>query len=140
MRFRNLRVTPEAPVEQWTSEGVLTAIERGSLSDWRRITAAVRRSPAGTAAQSLAEALEIAESTGVASAMRRVLEDAKLSESDRVSRRIRDLVRRSGLSQAEFATRLHTSQSRLSTYMSGSVTPSAVIMARIERITESSRQ
>ena len=139
MRFRNLRVTPEAPVEQWTSEGILTAIERGSLSDWRRVAAAVRRIPEGAVAQSLAEALEITESTGVASAMGRILEDAKLTESDRVSRRIRELVRRSGLSQTEFATHLHTSQSRLSTYMSGSVTPSAVIMARIERIAQSSR-
>jgi len=39
LRFRNLDVSPEEPVEDWPFEGVVTAIERGALpigSDWRR--------------------------------------------------------------------------------------------------------
>lgn len=47
---------------------------------------------------------------------------------------IRDLVARSGLSQQDFALRLGTSRPRLSTYMTGKVTPSASLMVRMRRI------
>jgi transcriptional regulator with XRE-family HTH domain len=53
-----------------------------------------------------------------------------------VAAEIRDLVARSGLPRQDFALRLGTSRPRLSTYMSGKVTPSAAMMPRIRRATE----
>lgn len=47
LKFRNLAVTPEDPVEKWGVEGLLTAIDRGSLRHWRRIIDAVRADPNG---------------------------------------------------------------------------------------------
>ncbi|MGF1647054.1 MAG: helix-turn-helix domain-containing protein [Kineosporiaceae bacterium] len=40
---------------------------------------------------------------------------------------------RSGLTSTEFASRIGTSRSRLSTYASGRVVPSAALMVRIRR-------
>ena len=61
-------------------------------------------------------------------------QDAADAERQEVANEIRDLVARSGLSRQDFAFRLGTSRPRLSTYMSGKVTPSASLMLRIRRI------
>ncbi|UMG91580.1 helix-turn-helix transcriptional regulator [Nocardioides sp. TF02-7] len=50
-----------------------------------------------------------------------------------VAREIRRLVAVSGLSQRDFASHIGTSASRLSTYVTGRVTPSATMMMRIQR-------
>ena len=138
--FRNLTVSPDQPVEQWTTEGVLSALERGSLGDWRRLARAIRAEPHGVVADDLMEAIEVTESRGVAVAMLQVVRDARMSEAERIARRVRGCIRRSGLTQAAFAARIGTSQSRLSTYARGTVTPSAVVMARIERAATPSDQ
>ncbi len=65
---------------------------------------------------------------------RRARQDAADAERDEVAGEIRDLVGRSGLSQQDFALRLGTSRPRLSTYMSGKVTPSASLMLRMRRV------
>lgn len=44
LAFRNVNVSPEDSVEIWSTEAVLTALERGGLGHWRRLTAA----PLGT--------------------------------------------------------------------------------------------
>ncbi|NHA01305.1 helix-turn-helix transcriptional regulator [Nocardioides sp. W3-2-3] len=54
-------------------------------------------------------------------------------ERDQVAREIRHLVAVSGASQREFASRIGTSPSRLSTYVRGTVTPSAAMLLRIQR-------
>jgi transcriptional regulator with XRE-family HTH domain len=46
------------------------------------------------------------------------------------------LVRRSGLTRTEFASQIGTSPSRLSTYATGKVTPSAILMLRMARVAE----
>jgi DNA-binding transcriptional regulator YiaG len=140
VEFRNLAVAPEQPVEEWTTEGVLSVLERGSLKDWRRLAETVRAAPHGAAAEELLEAIEIAESRGIAAAMCQVLNDARLTEAQRVARRVRSSIRRSGMTQAAFAAKIGTSQSRLSTYAAGKVTPSAVVMALIERAGSSPMQ
>jgi transcriptional regulator with XRE-family HTH domain len=58
------------------------------------------------------------------------------SERADVAAEVRDLVGRSGLSKQDFAGRTGTSRSRLSTYMSGKVTPSAALMVRMRRVTQ----
>jgi DNA-binding transcriptional regulator YiaG len=56
------------------------------------------------------------------------------SERDEVAAEIRGLVRISGLSKQDFAQRTGTSRTRLSTYMSGKVTPSAALVVRMRRV------
>lgn len=131
LKFRNLDVSPVDPVSEWGVEGILAAIDRGGLEDWHRLARAVRQEPWGTVSADLEQAIELAEDTGVASALRASLEHTRMSESERLAERIREYVRRSGLSQAEFARRVGTSPSRMSTYSSGKVVPSGVLLERM---------
>lgn len=138
LRFRNLLVTPEDPVAEWGVEGLLAAVDRGSLPDWRRIAAAVDREPWGPLTIQLLQALDLAEDRGVAATLRRAIararEEAEQSARDEVSRRLCSFVERSGLTAADFAALLGTSPSRLSTYLSGKVVPSAALLVRAERV------
>lgn len=74
LKFRNLIVTPDDPVETWGVEGITTAIDRGSLMHWKRIIAAVSANPHGEVAKDLAQAVELAEDVGVVARMRRLLD------------------------------------------------------------------
>jgi len=56
------------------------------------------------------------------------------SERADVASEVQGLVARSGLSKQDFAERIGTSRSRLSTYMSGKVVPSATLMVRMRRV------
>jgi ribosome-binding protein aMBF1 (putative translation factor) len=67
-------------------------------------------------------------------ALSRARQQAEANERAAVAAEIRDAVEQSGLSQADFASRIGTSASRLSTYASGKVTPSATLMLRIRRV------
>ena len=69
-------------------------------------------------------------------ALSRARERAEAGERAAVAADIRQAVERSGLSRAEFASRIGTSPSRLSTYASGKVTPSATLMLRIRRVAD----
>jgi len=66
LRFRHLDVDPSAPVSTWPMEAVLTAVERGSLRDWRRLVKAVRADPWGPLARRLEDALSMAQPYGTA--------------------------------------------------------------------------
>lgn len=135
LKFRNINASVDDPVETWPFEGILTAVERGTLPDWRRMAAAIRADPWGLVAQQVLEALEVSRPYGTTGLFTTVIErarqDAADSERDEVAAEIRDLVALSGLSQQDFALRLGTSRPRLSTYMSGKVTPSAALMLRM---------
>lgn len=133
LRFRHLAVSPDDPVDRWGVEGIATAIDRGSLQHWCRIAGAVRRDPHGSVAADLIEALEIAGSPGVTATLRRVLARACGGEGHEVAQRVRAAIRRSELTAGDFATAVGTSASRLSTYATGAVTPSAALLQRIER-------
>ena len=61
MTFRNLEITPDAPVSRWGFEGVLTAFERGDLPDWRRVFAAYRDDATGEVRAFVNEALDALE-------------------------------------------------------------------------------
>ena len=111
LRFRNITTAPDDPVDQWGVEGILAAVDRGSLPHWRRIADAVRQRVLAHARQS-AEAAARAE----------------------VRRRLQVLDDRSGLTAAQFAQRLGTSASRMSTYLSGKVIPSAAVLVRSETV------
>jgi ribosome-binding protein aMBF1 (putative translation factor) len=117
---------------------VATALERGDLADWHRIAAEVRADPWGRTARQVEEVLSYSRPYGVAEVMETVLararERTEADERAAVAAEITEAVKRSGLSRAEFASRIGTSPSRLSTYTSGKVTPSASLLLRIRRV------
>jgi hypothetical protein len=137
LAFRNIDASPTDPVESWPYEGLVAAIERGSLSDWRRIAAAVRHAPWGVVARGLEEYATYGEETDVAEllveAVRRARAAAEGADKADVTARVRAAVERSGLPARRFAAEVGTSASRLSTYCTGSVQPSAAMLTRIER-------
>jgi DNA-binding transcriptional regulator YiaG len=140
LAFRNLAITPEAPVSQWPAEAVLTALERGDLADWHRLVVEIDANPWGKTARQVEEVFSHSRPYGIADAMELVLSRARdrveSSERVAVAAEIAEAVRRAGLSRTEFAAQLGTSASRLSTYLSGKVVPSATLMVRIRRVAE----
>ena len=45
LKFRNLTASADDPVETWPFEGILAAVERGTLPDWRRLAKVVQADP-----------------------------------------------------------------------------------------------
>ena len=76
VRFRNVDADPSQPVEAWPAEAILTAFERGGLSEWRRIAEAIRDDPWGGVAEQVAEAVAHARPYGVAEVMEDVIAGA----------------------------------------------------------------
>ncbi|MGH3981666.1 MAG: helix-turn-helix domain-containing protein [Pseudonocardiaceae bacterium] len=136
--FRNIDASPEDPVEVWPSEAVLTALERGGLGHWRRLTTAIDEDPWGPVARRVEEALEVSRPYGVGVLMAEVLAAARRraerAERAAVAAEISRLQAASGMTRAEFASAIGTSVSRLSTYLSGKVTPSAALLVRMRRV------
>ena len=73
LAFRNLTIAPDAPVSQWPTEAVQTALERGDLADWHRITTEIQADPWGKTARQVEEVLSHSRPYGVAEAMETVL-------------------------------------------------------------------
>jgi DNA-binding transcriptional regulator YiaG len=138
LKFRNITASPDDPVDTWPFEGILAAVERGTLPDWRRLAAVIRADPWGPVAQQVLEAIRLSRPYGTAELLEGVVDRARKqaadSERQDVASEIRNLVIRSGLAQQDFADRIGTSRSRLSTYMSGKVVPSAALMVRMRRV------
>jgi DNA-binding transcriptional regulator YiaG len=138
LKFRNLDASPEDPVETWPFEGILAAVERGTLPDWHRLATAINADPWGPVAQQVLEAVHLSHPYGTAELLEAVVAQARKlaidSERENVASEVRDLVARSGLSRQDFAGRIGTSRPRLSTYISGKVVPSATLMVRMRRV------
>lgn len=136
--FRNVNASVDDPVESWPVEALHTAMARGGLGVWRRIVAAIRRDPWGPVARSIERILMYDRPYGIAelmeSAIARARAAAEAAEREAVANEMRRLLRGSGMTQAEFASRIGTSRSRLSTYLSGKVTPSATLLLRARRV------
>jgi DNA-binding transcriptional regulator YiaG len=139
LKFRNVVTSPDDPVEAWPFEAILTAIERGTLPDWRRLARAIEADPWGPVARQVLDAVRLSRPYGTTELLEGVVQRARQRAADaeraEVAAEIRDLVRRSALSQQEFAERIGTSRSRLSTYMSGKIMPSAALMVRMRQVT-----
>lgn len=138
LKFRNIAASPDDPVETWPFEGILAAVERGTLPDWRRLVKAIQSDPWGPVARQVLEAIRLSRPYGTAELLEGAVGRARklVADSERrlVASEVRGLVERSGLSQRDFAERIGTSGSRLSTYLSGKVTPSAALMVRMRRV------
>ncbi|HET8566883.1 MAG TPA: helix-turn-helix transcriptional regulator [Solirubrobacterales bacterium] len=138
--FRNVDVSPEDPVEKWPLEAIQTALERGSLKHWRRLGAAIKVQPWGPVARDIEDVLAYSRPYGVAKVMERVIDEARHSaeaaERTMVASEVRRLVEQSGLSRNDFASRIGTSPSRLSTYATGKVVPSAAMLVRMHKVAD----
>lgn len=143
VEFRNVDASPEDDVRTWPYEALVTVMDRGLVSDWRPVFAELRRSPWGRVARRVEQYLSYREPDGVSTlfdlAIERARADADQADRSEVANRVRAAVSRSGLTNREFAKLVGTSASRLSTYLSGKVTPSAAMLVRIERATENPR-
>jgi DNA-binding transcriptional regulator YiaG len=138
--FRNVDVAPGTPVEAWPFEAVVAAIERGTITDWATLTRRIRPDPWGPVARQVEAYLGYERPWGVAPLLERAIrharDEAEAAERRAVAAEVRDLVERAGLSPTEFASRIGTSRSRLSTYRNGRVTPSAALLVRMRRLVD----
>lgn len=137
LMFRNLDVSPSDPVASWPYEGLVTAIERGSLSDWRRIAVAIAAAPWGAVARSVEDYSRYGDDAVIdllLARIERARNAARHREEQQVAQRVRQAIARSGLAARDFARECGTSAARLSTYCTGKVQPSAALLVRFERI------
>jgi len=107
--------------------------------DWRETMHVCR----DLADRMLERALTISRPYGLAGLMERAIqrsrERAYGEEREEIARQVRRHVDRSGLTRSEFAQRIGTSPSRLLTYLSGKVTPSAAMLLRMSRVNGAGR-
>lgn len=138
LAFRNVDVAPTDPVETWPLEAVAAALDRGGLTDWRRLVRAIRRDPWGRVARYVEEAVELSHPFGISEVMTDAIAAARAaaerSERDEVAATVRRLLDASGLTRSEFAAAVGTSPPRLSTYLSGKVAPSSTLLVRMDRV------
>ncbi len=136
VQFRNVDAQWTDPIETWPYEALVTTIERGLVSDWQPIFRDIEKNPWGRTARRLEKYLGYSEHAAevrlFGAALKRARELQWEKEKDEVAKRIRTAIERSGVSAAEFSQRVGTSPSRLSTYVSGQVVPSATMLVRIE--------
>lgn len=136
--FRNIDASPDDPVESWPFEGVLASLERGGLPQWRRLARAIADQPWGQVARYVEQAVAVSHPYGVSELMTDLIvearRDAEASERAEVAAQVREIIAAAGVTQSQFASDIGTSPSRLSTYASGSVTPSAALMVRMRRV------
>lgn len=136
--FRNVEVAAGTPVQHWPYEAIVTVVERGTVTDWALLTAAIREDPWGVVARQVESYLAYSRPWGVAPLLERAIltarEMAEQDERAAVAAEIRELLAVSGLTTGEFASRIGTSRSRLSTYLNGRVTPSAALLLRMRRL------
>ena len=136
--FRNVDVDPRTSVATWPYEAIVTIIERGSITDWVVLTRAIDEDPWGPVARQVEDYLSYEAPYGVGPLLTRAVERARrqAEESERaeVRQEIAELIARSGLTGAQLASRIGTSASRMSTYRSGRVVPSAAMLVRMRRV------
>ena len=128
------------PVEFWPTAAIRDAVESGDLEVWQRIVVALKRDPYGRTARQVEEVLGSASSHGITKALTEVLmrTRAQLEADERaeVARGIQVLIDRSGLTPREFASRIGASGEDLAAYLAGEVSPSAVQIVRMRRLSD----
>lgn len=140
LTFRNIDASPDDPVDDWGPEGVLAAIENGSLSHWRTINFAVKADPWGPVADWVLQANRITATrdegadpvAGLLAEQVQVARDRW--ERDQVATELARLRASAGLSITAMAERLGTSRTRMSAYLSGRTMPSAGFLVRARRL------
>jgi DNA-binding transcriptional regulator YiaG len=138
LAFRNLDFDPRAPIDRWPAEAIETVIDRGSLSDWRRLAEAIRRNPWGPAARATENVIAWGEHYGVDALMARVIERARADLTLRGRREYAEQIRawraQTGMTLRQFAAAAGTSASRLSAYENARVAPTTDVLARLAHV------
>lgn len=121
-------------------DGFHDLIRSGTVEQWRAALAPVAAHPWDPRGEELAALAEEAGLPVVAASLRACQGVYQLLRADEERRAVADEIRRrvqlSGRTQKDFAAYIGTSPSRLSTYVSGRVTPSAAMLLRIQRASE----
>ena len=137
VQFRNVDASSSDPVASWPYEGLVAVLERGLVADWRPVLAEVRAEPWGRTARRIERYASYSDTEPVVALFVYAIEQARMkaeeSERAEVARRVRRAVEGSGATAAQFAESIGTSASRMSTYVTGKVTPSAAMLMRIEK-------
>jgi DNA-binding transcriptional regulator YiaG len=140
VRFRNLDFDTSQPLDQWPAEAIETLIDRGSLSDWRALTAAIRHNPWGPAARAAETIAGWGEHYGVDALMSRAVCNAREDVTKRgraeYAARIRGWRKECGMTLRQFAAAAGTSASRLSDYENAKVAPTTDVLARLGHVAE----
>ncbi|GAA3802067.1 hypothetical protein [Nocardioides panacisoli] len=129
------RSCPAPPVE--SVEELLDIAENGTIGEWRHLVGLASESAWSPYAVRVADLAREAGFEHAAAMIAALLdlcrEQQREAERDTVAREIGRLVALSGVPEPEFAAWMGTTPERLSTYASGTVTPSAAVMLRISR-------
>lgn len=136
--FRNVDFDRSAPLDRWPAEAIETIIDRGSLSDWRELAAAIRRSPWGPAARTAETVVAWGEHYGVDALLAGVIEHAReqLTRRGRAAyaRQIRAWRTQTGMTLSQFARAAGTSAPRLSDYENAKVAPTTDVLGRLAHV------
>ncbi len=137
-RFRNIDFNPTAPMDQWPAEAIETLIDRGSLSDWRRLADAIRRNPWGPAARTAETVAGWGEHYGVDALMSSVIRLARADLTRRgraaYAAQIRSWRAQAGMTLSQFALAAGTSAPRLSAYENAKVAPTTDVLGRLHHV------
>jgi DNA-binding transcriptional regulator YiaG len=121
-----------------TSDQLVELIANGNARQWRAALLPLIESPWGPYGVHIIKLTREANLDAVATLLeecRKVYQHRQEQrERESIAREIRRLVAISGLTQRQFAARIGTSPSRLSTYVNGRVIPSAAMLLRIRRV------
>jgi DNA-binding transcriptional regulator YiaG len=138
MRFRNLDFDPDEPMDRWPAEAIETLIDRGALSDWRRLADAIRDRPWGPAARTAETVVSWGEHYGVdaliANVIREARRDVTLRGRAEYAAQIRAWRVQAGMTLRQFATAAGTSASRLSDYENAKVAPTTDVLGRLRQV------
>lgn len=135
VRFRNLDFDTTLPLDEWPAEAIETLIDRGVLSDWRRLARAIRHNPWGPAARTTETVIAWGEHYGVDALMTGVIRHARedITRKGRAeyAAQIRGWRAQSGMTLRQLARAAGTSASRLSAYENAKVAPTTDVLARL---------
>ena len=138
MQFRNLDFDTTQPLDQWPAEAIETVMDRGSLSDWCSLAAAIRRDPWGPAARTTETVASWSEHYGVdalmSSVIRRAREEIATEGRARYASQIRSWRAQTGMTLRQFARAAGTSASRLSDYENAKVAPTTDVLGRLSHV------
>jgi DNA-binding transcriptional regulator YiaG len=138
LRFRNLDFDPNVPMDQWPAEAIETLIDRGALSDWRRLADVIRRNPWGPAARTTETVIAWNEHYGVdallANVIRHARKDIALRGRTEYAAQIRAWRAQTGMTLRQFARAAGTSAPRLSAYENAKVAPTTDVLGRLRHV------
>ena len=77
LKFRNITASPGDAVDAWPFEGILAAVERGTLPDWRRLARAIEADPWGPVARQVLEAVHLSRPYGTTELLEAVVSRAR---------------------------------------------------------------